>query len=108
MLELSSNHIGDEGVKTLGAAIFATQGQRKHHLRCLDLWYNQVGIEGLRAFCRRLEAAVGTPEAAASSPVPSFVNADFVTNDLTGEELAALEADYPQLIERGLLVLRDN
>ena len=62
----------------------------------------------MRAFCRRLEAAVGTPEAAASSPVPSFVEADFAANDLTDEELVALEAEHPQLIERGLLVLRER
>lgn len=108
MLDLTSNHIGDEGMNTLGTAIFAAQGQRQYHLRCLNLWYNQVRIEGLRAFCRRLDAAVGTTQAATASPASSFVEAYFGANDLTDEDLATLYADYPRLIERGLLVLKEQ
>lgn len=105
MLDLTTNHIGDAGLHALGTAIFAAQGQRQHRLVYLDLWYNHVRVEGLAAFCRMLEAAVGTPEAAASSSVPLFAEANFEDNHLTYEDRAALRADYPQLIESGLVAL---
>lgn len=111
LLDLTSNHIGDAGIEALGSAIFGAggavpEGRRQHRLAVLDMMYNHVHLDGLLGFCHSLETALRGP---GPTPAPLLQEANFVANDLTHRDThVALHGAYPELIERGLLVVEEK
>lgn len=101
LLDLTSNHIGDEGLRLLAHGIFWNNRRRQHRLQVLDLMYNLCTVDGVLRFCAAMEAAVST-----QPPVVPFLReVNFSLNELTAEDRATVRARFGGLVDRGLVVL---